>query len=116
MAKTRMPRDDNSQSIPVLRFRTGGGQQMGINPSSSALSTQLPEGTRVITLLCSVNSYFETGDDSIHANSVSSHYIPAGIPYDIALGTDLSDTTNYHRYVSVLTTGDSGTAYISERE
>ena len=116
MAKTRMPRDDNSQSIQLLRFRRGGAQTFSINPSSAAKCEQLPEGTRVITLICEVPAYFETGDETVSATIAGSHFIPAFIPYDIALGTDLSDTDNYHRYVSLITMGDSGLAHISERE
>jgi hypothetical protein len=114
MAKTRMPRDDNSQSIPVLRFRTGGAQQSSID-SSTPVSVSLPGGTRVITLLCSVNAYFETGLAGVSATT-SSHYIPAGLPFDMALGSDLSDTDGYHTTVSILAVSTSGTAYISERE
>ena len=40
MAKTRMPRDDNSQSIPVLRFRTGGAQQL--STSAVAIAGLIP--------------------------------------------------------------------------
>lgn len=113
MGKTRMPRDDNSQSIPVLRFRTGGAHQLAIDADPELL--ELPLGTRVITLLCSVNAYFETGGPEVVA-STSSHYIPAGLPFDMALGSDLSDTDGYHQYLSVIAVSSSGTAYISERE
>lgn len=114
MAKTRMPRDDNSQSIPVLRFRTGGAQQSSIS-SGGASRIEIPAGTRIITVICSVNAYFETGNESIEATA-SSHFIPAGLPFDMALGSDLSDTDGYHRYISVIATNTSGTVYISERE
>jgi hypothetical protein len=114
MGKTRMPRDDNNHSIPVLRFRTGGAQQASIN-SSSASSITLPGGTRVITLICSVNAYFETGVEGVVATSAS-HYIPAGLPFDMALGSDLSDTDGYHSNISIIADSTSGVAYISERE
>lgn len=114
MAKTRMPRDDNSQSIPVLRFRTGGAQQLSIN-SLSAVRAEFPAGTRVVTLICSVNSYFESGGDAVEASSAS-HFIPAGLPFDMALGSDLSDIDGYHRYLSVISVSGAGVAYISERE
>jgi len=115
MAKTRLPRDDNNHAIPVLRFRTGSAQQFATNASNSVVSSAIAEGTRVVTLLCSVNSYFETGGEAVTA-SANSHFIPAGLPYDMALGSDLSDTDGYHRYVAVFTAGGSGIAYISERE
>ena len=114
MGKTRMPRDDNNHSIPVLRFRTGGAQQASIS-SAGASSFSIPAGTRVITLICSVNAYFESGLDGVAATSAS-HYIPAGLPFDMALGSDLSDTDGYHNTISVIAVSTSGTAYISERE
>lgn len=114
MAKTRMPRDDNSQSIPVLRFRTGGAQQAAIS-SGSATSISIPGGTRVITLICSVDAHFETGTAGVQATS-SSHFIPAGLPFDMSLGSDLSDTDGYHTEVSIVAASTSGVAYISERE
>jgi hypothetical protein len=114
MAKTRLPRDDNNHAIPVLRFRTGGAQQTSIS-SGGASSFSVPLGTRVITLLCSVNAYFESGLEGVVATS-SSHYIPAGLPFDMALGSDLSDTDGYHSTISILAVSTSGTAYISERE
>ena len=114
MGKTRMPRDDNNHSIPVLRFRTGGAQQASIS-SGGASSFNIPAGTRVITLICSVNAYFESGLEGVVATTAS-HYIPAGLPFDMALGSDLSDTDGYHTTVSVIAVSTSGTAYISERE
>jgi len=114
MGKTRMPRDDNNHSIPVLRFRTGGAQQASIS-SGGASSFSIPSGTRVITLICSVNAYFESGLDGVVATSAS-HYIPAGVPFDMALWSDLSDTDGYHTTISILAVSTTGTAYISERE
>lgn len=114
MAKTRMPRDDNSQSIPVLRFRAGGSQQISLS-TSAARSSEFSSGTRVITLICSVAAFFESGGSSVTATT-SSHYIPAGIPIDMALGADLSDTDGYHTHISVVLSDGTGTAYISERE
>jgi hypothetical protein len=114
MAKTRMPRDDNSQSIPVLRFRTGGAHHFNID-SSSANFLEVPLGTRVITLCCSVDAYFETGLSGVVASS-GSHFIPAGVPFDMSLGTDMSNTGDYHTFVSVIAVSTSGVAHVSERE
>ena len=114
MAKTRMPRDDNSQSIPVLRFRTGGAQVISLS-DTAARSSAFSGGTRVITLTTTVAAFFESGDSSVTATT-SSNYIPAGIPFDMALGADLSDTDGYHTHISIILASGSGTAYISERE
>jgi hypothetical protein len=114
MAKTRMPRDDNSQSIPVLRFRTGGAQQISTS-TVAARSSAFSSGTRVVTLVCTVASFFESGGSSVTATT-SSHYVPAGIPIDMALGSDMSDTDGYHTHISVILSDGTGVAYISERE
>lgn len=114
MAKTRMPRDDNSQSIPVLRFRTGGAQVISLS-DTAARSSAFSGGTRVITLTTTAAAFFETGGASVTATT-SSNYIPAGIPFDMALGADLSDTDSYHTHISIILASGTGTAYISERE
>ena len=114
MAKTVMPRDDNSQSIPVLRFRAGSAQSQLVTSSSSVLFA-LSEGTRVITVCVSEPCYFETGGVNISASS-SSHYIPSQIPYDIALGSGLSSTLDYHSYIALRAVASSARVYISERE
>jgi hypothetical protein len=67
MARTRLPRDDNNHAIPVLRFRTGSAQNFSTNASNAVSSASIAEGTRVVTLICSVNSYFE----SMRRNSAS---------------------------------------------
>lgn len=114
MAKTRMPRDDNSQSIPVLRFREGGSQTVSLS-DAAVRSNALSSGTRVITVTCTVAAFFRTGGSDVTATT-SDHHIPAGIPFDMALGSDMSDTDAYHSYISIITSGATGTAYISERE
>lgn len=110
MAKTRMPRDDNSQSIPVLRYKTGSCQRVSI----SSTPAQVSIGGRVITLVCTVDAQFETGNSLVEA-SAESHYAPAGFPIDIAVGSDLSDRDDYHSHISIRS-DSSGFAYISERE
>ena len=115
MAKTRMPRDDNSQSIPVLRFRRSGAQHLNITSGTYTRSAMFPTGTRIITVVCTVDSYFETGNSSVVASS-SSHFIPAGVPYDMALGSDMATIDDYHNYISVIAASGSGVAHISERD
>lgn len=110
MAKTRMPRDDNSQSIPVLRYKTGGCQRVSI----SSTPVRVAINGRVVTLTCTVDAQFETGKESVEA-SAESHYAPAGFPIDIAVGSDLSDRDDYHTHISVRS-DSSGFAYVSERE
>jgi hypothetical protein len=114
MSKTVMPRDDNSQSIPVLRFRTGGGQKLLVD-SSTPQSVTVPEGTRVVTITVSQPCYFESGLAGIIATA-NSHYIASQFPYDIALGSGISSNSGYHTTISFLAVSTSASVYISERE
>jgi hypothetical protein len=110
MAKARMPRDDNSQPIPVLRYKTGGCQRVSISSTQARTSI----GGRVITLTCTVDAHFETGKSTVEA-TLESHFVPANFPVDIAVGSDLSDRDDYHTHISIISSS-SGYAYISERE
>jgi hypothetical protein len=110
MTKARMPRDDNSQPIPVLRYKTGGCQRVAIDSTSTRTSI----GGRVITLVCTVDSQFETGKESVEALATS-HFAPANFPIDIAIGSDLSDRDDYHTHIAIRC-DSTGFAYISERE
>jgi hypothetical protein len=74
MAKTRMPRDDNSQSIPVLRFREGGAQRINTLTSSSLQRIEVSEGVKVITVVATNPIFFGTGRSDVVATS-SSHYL-----------------------------------------
>jgi hypothetical protein len=114
MARTQMPRDDNSQSIQVLRFRTGGAHREVVSSSSPTL-VALGSGVRVITVCADNPCYFETGDASVMASS-SSHYLAASLPYDMALGSGLSDISSYHTHISIRAVSTSAVVYISERE
>ena len=41
---------------------------------------------------------------------------PSGVPLDMALGTDISSTVDYHTHISVIAVSTTGTVHISERE
>lgn len=114
MVKTVMPRDDNSLPIPVLRFREGGAHSATIT-SSAHERIALGSGVRVITVSATYPIFFETGDSDVEATS-SSHYLTAGIPYDMALGSGLSGTQGYHTHISILAVSTTSKVYISERE
>jgi hypothetical protein len=115
MAKTRMPRDDNSQSIPVLRFREGGAQRLTSLTSGNFQRIEISGGVKVITVTSNQPIFFSTGDSDVIASS-SSHYLAANIPYDIALGSDMSSTTSYHTHFAAIAASSTATVYISERE
>lgn len=112
----KQPRDSGGSPIPVLRFRSGGAQALSSVTSSTAQRTSaFTSGTQVITVTASTAMYFATGDSSVTATS-SSHYLESGIPMDMALGMDISSTTDYHTHASFIAVSSTGAVYISERE
>lgn len=112
----KQPRDDAGSPIPVLRFRDGAAQALtSVDSSTAQRSSAFTTGTRVITVTTTQPMYFQTGDSSVTATS-SSHYLSASIPYDLALGTEISSTTDYHTHASFIAVNTSGNVYISERE
>lgn len=109
---SKQPRDDANAPIPVLAFRPGGGQQISVG-FTSARSAAVANSVRVVTLYSTVDAFFEVGNSDVIANTSTSHFIPAGFPYDISLGSETITAQN-PRYVAIIGT-DTGTAYLSER-
>lgn len=111
---TIMPRDKNSNPIPVLSFKeTDGAHQVNITSSSNRNTTAFNSECYVITIVATVNCFIEQGMDNTVTSSTSRHYIPSGIPFDIEIGGGKVD----HRpYLAVIRAGSTdGTLYISER-
>ena len=116
MATAKQPRDAAGAAIPVLRFRSGSAQKLtSVTSSTAQRSSAFSTGAQVITVTATEPMYFATGDSSVTATS-SSHYVPSGVPLDMALGTDVSSTIDYHTHISVIAVNTTGTVYISERE
>jgi len=116
MASAKQPRDSAGSPIPVLRFRSGASQELtSVDSSTAQRSSAFATGTQVITVTTTQPMYFATGNSSVTATS-SSHYIPANVPLDMALGTDISSTVDYHTHISVIAVSSTGIVYISERE
>ena len=116
MATAKQPRDAAGAAIPVLRFRSGSAQKLtSVTSSTAQRSSAFSTGAQVITVTATEPMYFATGDSSVTATS-DSHYVPSGVPLDMALGTDVSSTIDYHTHISVIAVKTTGTVYISERE
>jgi len=111
---SKQPRDDGNATIPVLGLRPGGGQTI-VTGTSAARSTAIASSVRVITLYSTVDCFIETGDSSVEANTSTSHFLPAQIPYDISLGSETIASDN-DRFVSAITASGSGILYVSERD
>ena len=112
----KQPRDSGGSPIPVLRFRAGSAQKLSsVNSSTAQRTAAFTTGTQVITVTASTAMFLATGDSSVTATS-STHYLASGVPMDLALGMDMSSTTDYHTHASFIAVSDTGTVYISERE
>jgi len=111
---SKQPRDDANAPIPVLALRPGGGQQIAVD-ASSARSAAVHPSVRVVTLYSSVDAFIEIGDEDVIASTATSHFLPAGLPYDISLGAETRPSDN-PRYVACIALSEAGTLYLSERD
>jgi len=109
---SKQPRDDANAPIPVLAYRPGGGQQISIT-DVSARSAAVANNVRVVTIYSTVDCFFEVGDENVTANVSTSHFLPAGLPYDISLGSETVTSQN-PRYIAFIGS-ESGVLYLSER-
>ena len=111
---SKQPRDDGNEPIPVLGLRPNRGHQVPYTASSNT-SPAISSSVRVVTLYATTDCFIETGDASVTASNVTSHFLPADIPYDISLGDETSAVDN-DKYVAVIGSSSDGKLYISERE
>jgi hypothetical protein len=65
-------------------------------------------------LYATADCYVEIGDATVQANTSTSHYIPTGFLYDIALGSEFISSETF-KYISVIGATASGVLHISER-
>jgi len=111
---SKQPRDDANAPIPVLALRPNGGQSIAIS-SSSARSAAVHSSVRVITVYATVDAFIEVGDSDVVASASTSHFLPAGLPYDISLGAETRPSDN-PRYVACIQASDSGVLYVFDRD
>ena len=109
---TSLPLDSHDNPIPALRLKSGGAHAISVGSSSARNAAAFDAGTKVISLYATVPVYLRMGDASVSA-SASDHYFPAGVYYDVALGSDLSGVMTH---IAVLRESTDGTLYISEKE
>jgi len=108
---SKQPRDDSNDPIPVLGYRPSAAQQITTSGSSQR-TTAFSSATSVVSIFCTADCHIEIGDDTVEA-STSSHFIPASNYIDLAVKTDLNDTSQ--KYLAVIQSTTSGTFHVSER-
>lgn len=115
MTKTKLPLDANGEEMPVLSFKKDGGTVVNIAAGSTVSGTDFDDNTQVITIIPTINCFFNLGVDSgASADTTTSHYWLANMPLDIDLGG--SGKTRFKRIAVISADGVStGKLYISER-
>ena len=109
---SKQPRDDANYPIPLLSYKLHGAQHLA-SSATPARSAQLALSVRVVSLYSTVDCFFDIGTDSVIANTSNSHFLPAGVYIDAALGSEISAADN-PKYISVVSATD-GVLHISER-
>jgi len=109
---TLLPRDDDNSPIPALSLRAGGAHAVAVSASSQRNAVAFGPETRVIGVFATEPAFLRLGDASVAA-TVSDHYFPAGIYYDLSLG---SHKTSRATHIAAIRAGVSdGTLYVSEK-
>jgi hypothetical protein len=109
---TQLPLDHNGNPIPALRLQSGGAHAITTTASSARNTTAFSADTRVVSLYASQDVYIQFGDSSVSATT-SSHFFPAGVYYDMALG---GDGTGHYTHIAALRVSADGVLRISEKE
>ena len=111
---TKFVKDDEGHPVPLLGYKSLGGQAISFNSSTATLSTQFHITTDIITITATSPVFIALGNSSVVANKANSHYILDSVPYDIVLGSNFVGPQD-SLYLSVIGSTSSGTLYISER-
>ena len=109
---TLLPRDDDNAIIPALSLKSGGAHSLAAGATTARTASAFGAGARVISLYASEPVFLALGDDSVTATS-SDHYFPAGVYYDISLGSSKAGRATH---LAALRAGAvDATLYISEK-
>ena len=109
---TLLPQDVDNNTIPALRLRPGGAHAITAGATSARNATAFNAETRVVSVCATVPVYINFGNASVTATTTS-HYFPAGVYYDFAIG---GDATAQYTHLAVLQVNTGGSVYISEKE
>lgn len=110
---TLLPLDADDNTIPALRFKSGGAQSISVTDTSARNTTAFDESTKVIGLYATGPVYLAFGDSTITATA-SDHYFPSGFYYDVAIAAGGGKGANF-THVAVLRADQNCTLYLSEK-
>ncbi len=109
---TLLPMDSNDNPIPALRLKQDGAHAIAFNETSARNSIAFSESTKIVSLYSDQDVYIAFGDSAVTATTAD-HFFPAGVYYDLSIGSEHND---HHTHIAVLQSSSSGTLYISEKE
>ena len=109
---TLLPQDIDNNPIPALRLKENGAHTINVSATSARNATAFAASTRVISLYCDTDIYIAFGNNSVNATT-SDHFFPAGLYYDIAIG---SERSGHDTHIAAIRSSVDGTLYISEKE
>lgn len=109
---TLLPIDDNDNAIPALRLApTGGAHKITVTATSARNSVAFDPDTRVVSLFATGPVFVRFGGSGVTA-TITDHYFPAGVYYDIAVGGDGVAQT---AYVAAVRADTDCVLYVSEK-
>lgn len=109
---TLLPQDMDNNPIPALGLKDGGAHSISVTATSARNSTAFDADTQVISIYADVDIHVKLGDSSVTATT-SDHFFPAGLYYDLSIG---SERTGHATHVAVIRTDTDGNVFISEKK
>lgn len=111
---TLLPRDADNNIIPALRLRDTGAHSIDVTAVSARNSVAFDNDTKVISLYATAPVFIKFGDSGVTA-TITDHYFPAGVYYDVALSGGAGKGA-HHAYIAAIRSEEDCTLYISEKE
>lgn len=111
---TLLPKDADNNTIPALRMRNNGAHNISTSITSARNSIGFNSETKVVSIYATEPAFITFGDNSVTA-SVSDHYFPSGVYYDVAISGG-SGKGSQNLYIAAIAAGADGQLYISEKE
>jgi len=112
---TLLPKDADSNPIPVMRLKSGGAHSLSATALSARNSVAFDAATKVVSLYATGPVYVKFGTSSVTATT-SDHYFPAGLYYDFAISGGDTGKGPQSTHVAVLRAVDNCTVHVSEKE
>lgn len=110
---TLLPKDADNNIIPALRLKSGGAHTLAASATSARNSVAFNTQTRVVSVYATGPVYLKFGGSTVTATTAD-HFFPAGVYYDIAIGSGTKGP--HHTHLAVLRADGDCSVYVSEKE